>query len=346
MPETTLEQLLIANDLAKLNIEQRVQYYNDVCKSLGLNPLTRPFDFITLNGKLQLYAKKDATDQLRRLYHVSVNELTHDHKEALGLYIVTASGVNGQGRGDSSTGAVSIKGLAGDNLANAIMKAETKAKRRLTLSLCGLGILDETEIETSQPDRMATIRDGIITVDPLPASTENVQASVQKLADAESVDGKKERTKPVARKKKESVPDAGKPWAGLAGVNAPKQTNEVFPGLENVGYTPPQDVKAVSNAITPENPITDADVIFPGDPEPTPEVQKTGRLATDDERKAFMARLIKLKDKGFTGIREYLLKESGVQITNDIPVQKMNELVARLEVAESEGKLKELLGGK
>ena len=28
-----------------------------------------------------------------------------------------------------------------------MMKAETKAKRRLTLSLCGLGLLDETEVE-------------------------------------------------------------------------------------------------------------------------------------------------------------------------------------------------------
>ena len=31
------------------------------------------------------------------------------------------------------------------------MKAETKAKRRVTLSLCGLGILDETEIDTVPP---------------------------------------------------------------------------------------------------------------------------------------------------------------------------------------------------
>ena len=31
-------------------------------------------------------------------------------------------------------------------MANARMKALTKAKRRLTLSLCGLGMLDETEV--------------------------------------------------------------------------------------------------------------------------------------------------------------------------------------------------------
>jgi hypothetical protein len=45
-------------------------------------------------------------------------------------------------------GTVPIRGLTGDNLANAMLKALTKAKRRLTLSLCGLGMLDELEVET------------------------------------------------------------------------------------------------------------------------------------------------------------------------------------------------------
>jgi hypothetical protein len=40
------------------------------------------------------------------------------------------------------------KPLGPDEKANAIMKAETKSKRRATLSICGLGFLDETEIET------------------------------------------------------------------------------------------------------------------------------------------------------------------------------------------------------
>jgi hypothetical protein len=64
------------------------------------------------------------------------------------VYVVTASGQDRTGRTDTSTGAVTIGTLKGDALANALMKAETKAKRRLTLSICGLGILDETEIET------------------------------------------------------------------------------------------------------------------------------------------------------------------------------------------------------
>jgi hypothetical protein len=43
---------------------------------------------------------------------------------------------------------VATVGLKGDALANALMKAETKSKRRVTLSICGLGMLDETEVDT------------------------------------------------------------------------------------------------------------------------------------------------------------------------------------------------------
>ena len=37
------------------------------------------------------------------------------------------------------------------------MKAETKAKRRVTLSICGLGMLDETEVESIPDARPAKI---------------------------------------------------------------------------------------------------------------------------------------------------------------------------------------------
>jgi hypothetical protein len=36
------------------------KYYFSVCKSLGLNPLTRPFEYLTLNGKKVLYARRDS----------------------------------------------------------------------------------------------------------------------------------------------------------------------------------------------------------------------------------------------------------------------------------------------
>lgn len=141
-----IEQVLIKGDLAGLSPEQRVQYYNAVCQSVGLNPLTRPFDYIRLNGKEVLYAKRDCTDQLRRVHGVSIKIVSREAIE--GVYVVTAQATDKTGRVDESTGAVPIEGLKGETRANALMKCETKAKRRVTLSICGLGLLDETEVDS------------------------------------------------------------------------------------------------------------------------------------------------------------------------------------------------------
>ena len=141
-----LEAVIAKGDLAQLTPEQRVAYYKATCESLGLNPLTKPFEYIQLNGRLTLYARKDATDQLRQARRVSIVKLERERQE--GLYVVTATAQTADGRQDSSIGAVSIEGLKGDALANACMKAETKAKRRVTLSICGLGWTDESEVET------------------------------------------------------------------------------------------------------------------------------------------------------------------------------------------------------
>ena len=145
-PGIDLEKVLIKGDLAALTPPQRVQYYTQVCESLGLNPLTKPFDYIVLNGKLTLYAKKDAAEQLRSINNVSITDLeTQDD----GITFKSkAHAALPNGRTDVDIGVVSIKGLTGDTLANAKMKGVTKSKRRVTLSICGLGFLDETEIET------------------------------------------------------------------------------------------------------------------------------------------------------------------------------------------------------
>lgn len=147
----SLEQVLIGGDLSKLNPSDRVLYYKAVCASVGLNPLTKPFEYITLNGKLTLYARRDCTDQLRQIHKVSIEIRAREIVED--CYVVTARASNSI-RQDESIGAVPIAGLKGDARANAMMKAETKAKRRVTLSVCGLGMLDETEVDSIQGARI------------------------------------------------------------------------------------------------------------------------------------------------------------------------------------------------
>lgn len=151
-----LERVLVGGDLSKLTSQQRLYYYKRVCDSLGLNPLTRPFDYITLQGKLVLYAKRDATDQLRKKHGVSITGLEESTHE--GIYIVKATAKDKTGRTDVATGAVPISAMKGVELANNMLRCETKAKRRVTLSIVGLGWLDETEVEAAG----ATTPEGIV----------------------------------------------------------------------------------------------------------------------------------------------------------------------------------------
>lgn len=144
-----MELALLGGDLSKLSEKDRAAYYSKVCESVGLNPLTWPFEYIKLDGKLKLYAKKDCTDQLRSIRGVSIAKAATRIENGLAIVEVTAT--TKDGRSDCDMGCVPIQGLNGNALGNALMKAVTKAKRRVTLSICGLGWLDETEVEAIEP---------------------------------------------------------------------------------------------------------------------------------------------------------------------------------------------------
>lgn len=108
-----LASIVVAGDLSKLNDSQKVAYYLQYCESLGLNPVTQPFKLLKLNGKEMLYATKDATEQLRKIHGISVEDLTtevqHDN-----TYVVTCKVKDKFGKRDIATGVVSLEGLKGE----------------------------------------------------------------------------------------------------------------------------------------------------------------------------------------------------------------------------------------
>jgi hypothetical protein len=154
--EDAIESALMQGDLSKLSAPQRLEHYRAVCKSLGLNPLTQPFAYIVLNGKLQLYALRNCADQLRELKKVSLKIVSRDVSDGVLTIHVQASLPDG--RCDEDLGAVPFpESLKGEARANAELKCITKAKRRATLSICGLGWLDETEVESIPGARKAPV---------------------------------------------------------------------------------------------------------------------------------------------------------------------------------------------
>jgi hypothetical protein len=146
--QSVVSALILNGDLSKLSPADKVKYYNGYCDRLGLDPFTKPFDILRLNGREVLYCTRTGTQQLNKLHNVSHTITGRDLIEAAGVYQVTAKASLPDGRCTESIGAVNIAGLKGEQYANAIMKAETKAKRRATLDLLGLGVLDESEVES------------------------------------------------------------------------------------------------------------------------------------------------------------------------------------------------------
>lgn len=140
-----MDAVISKGDIGKLTPAERSTYYTQVCRSIGLNPLTRPFEYLVLNGKTVLYARRDAADQLRKINGISVEVVS---KEVLdGLLTVHVRATDKTGRIDEDYGVVNMGGLKGEAAANAFLKCVTKAKRRVTLSISGLGFLDETEVD-------------------------------------------------------------------------------------------------------------------------------------------------------------------------------------------------------
>lgn len=187
-----LERVIVKGDLSALSSTDKTNYYRSVCESLGLNPLTSPFGYLKLSGKETLYAKKDATDQLRRIHCISVEIASQEAIDD--LYIVVAKATDKTGRSDEDTGVVSIKGLQGEAKANAIMKAITKAKRRATLSICGLGWLDETEAEAIQNAAPCAVDAAVL--DEIRAGLKSL--GVTTLAEAKAQIGRMLNTEPLA----------------------------------------------------------------------------------------------------------------------------------------------------
>jgi len=139
--------VVVRGDLSGLSEAQLKVYYTELCHSLDLNPATQPFSLLTLNGKKMFYANKSCSDQLRKRDNVSVTIVSREQMDD--LLVVTARATLPNGRTDESVGALPLGKLQGEARANAIMKCETKAKRRVTLSICGLGMLDESEVEAA-----------------------------------------------------------------------------------------------------------------------------------------------------------------------------------------------------
>lgn len=148
-----LRKVTLGDDMRALSPDERMAYVAALCAAHGLDSLLKPFSFFEADGRLICYATRACTDQLRANRAISITITGREKTED--IYMVTAQAKDAKGRTDESIGVIMIQGLAPNELANAMMIAETRAKRRVTLSICGLGVTDESELSSipQQPTR-------------------------------------------------------------------------------------------------------------------------------------------------------------------------------------------------
>lgn len=161
-------KLVLHGDLSQLTQTERVAYYVHRCDLLGIDPGEKPFELLLLDGKLMLYAGKACANALTRINRLSVAIVSTQFDGDLVTVVARAQDPNGRFSDDvavldlsdiSVTGGQTNKGkwVKGIGRPNAIMKAATKAKRRAVLSLTGLGVLDDTEVDSVRGARRVSM---------------------------------------------------------------------------------------------------------------------------------------------------------------------------------------------
>lgn len=155
-----LGKVLLLNDYSPVPEDQRMELYRRICEALELNNLTQPFVFIKTRQGTKLYATKDATNQLRSKRNVSI-KVTARELDQDGIFNVYVTASIGD-RVEDASASLFVDGLEGQDLADAKMKCETKAKRRATLDICGLGLALDDDARDYDDDRGRTT----VTVEP------------------------------------------------------------------------------------------------------------------------------------------------------------------------------------
>jgi hypothetical protein len=144
------ELALMRGNLQGLTKGQIADVVAMLADKMGVDPSLAPIDVIpTREGKLVPYINARGAAQLRRMHNLEViaMELV---KERPGLVVLRCTLRRGDGSTDMAIGAAEYREDRPQDEANAWMRAETKAKRRATMSAVGIfleGPSDEVEGE-------------------------------------------------------------------------------------------------------------------------------------------------------------------------------------------------------
>ncbi len=339
---TIVDKVMLAGgDLSALSVDEKVQFIDLMKKQSGLEKMVMPFSILKLDSKEMLYAPKGTTDELRRMHNLSFDDIRY---ETTGKTVMCHVMITDGKRRDFDCGVVSIEGLDAAGCANAQMAATTKAKRRATLSFCGLGMIDESEFDTIQK-QMTTSE---IAETGLQIDKGKIAASQKMTEEASKLNSDQETEKPKENifqqknrereeKEKEAIAKAESPPAD----ETPASNKEVPPQSVVDGLNPatvdPKELLKILEAWFAENVENDVNTMWTDDHKRIPRHVKAVLKAIDDTT-------ILVYCKEHVGI-DLTFKGDGVVSANPEPEAKPNFFQEKLEEkAKKEINIREPIG--
>ncbi len=184
-------EALLEGDLSSFSKRDLLIYYLQRCKAANLDPRTEPFQLIRegkgAGAKLSMYARASATEQIANregigvqlvkwyvtpkkddvpegsewrphlYYHVRAQDAKRRMAENIAVVPLYRRWFEKREGGPQTNrwgdeGEWKTVYLDGDDFANAHMKCFTKASRRVVKGMAGLGVPDESELDTMGPD--------------------------------------------------------------------------------------------------------------------------------------------------------------------------------------------------
>src|SRR6185295_6796626 len=208
--------ITLHGDYSKISEDELYHVVLSICDSLGLNPSMNPFNWLKneKTGAISLYPNKSCAAQLASNRKLKC-EVVSEGLALETVYSVKVRVTEGE-RITEDVGAVSVKYfkkgengqsgawvmVEGSGLADAIMKAHTKATRRTVLKHCGLGLPDERDEEVP-----------LIVVD-TPVTVKDTPAAIVQKAEEKHAEAKANAYQPEPPAQEPEQPKGKQTWTG------------------------------------------------------------------------------------------------------------------------------------
>lgn len=149
-------RFMTSGDLSRLPKATKDAFIVKLAEQIGIPPYPPPFAFVTdKRGKETLVPQKHLAQALRDKHGIST-EITYQGPLQLGdkfdesIYVVKMKGTLPSGRfaEEMGTGFFGGDSAVGRGKADEVLKTVTKAANRVTYSLLGIGLIDETEVDS------------------------------------------------------------------------------------------------------------------------------------------------------------------------------------------------------